>query len=133
LFAEIFTDEVGPTPIFTDIELITDTIFADVVTAVQTDDTLEPTRLYSFVDTNETTPAAGTLVTLTFDTTGVSTGNFELRLAGVANGAADTQFFDLNGAILPTSIVNGTLSVFVPEPSIAAIVAVGLLLRRRRR
>ncbi|MEM8872654.1 MAG: hypothetical protein AAGD32_00205 [Planctomycetota bacterium] len=131
-FAEIFNDALAVTPVIADVDLLTGTIFGELGSANQTNSIAEPTRIYSIIDATETANADGLLVTLEVDTTGVSDASFNLLLAGVADGAADTQFFDLAGAGITTNIVNGLIVVAaVPEPALAGLAGLGLLLRRR--
>ena len=60
-------------------------------------------------------PAAGTLVTLTVDTTGFNSGTFDLLLSdvmpAVTGGPFDTTLLALGGAAVPATITNGTLVV----------------------
>lgn len=75
---------------------------------------------------------ASLLATLTFDTTGFTTGTWPLLLAGTANG--DTQIAQTVGAL---SITNGSITI-VPEPSsvvlgLFAVAGFGAVAIRRRR
>lgn len=76
---------------------------------------------------------SGTLAHVTFDTTGVTQGNWVLRVKPTSAG--DTEFTNSVGGTVAPSVVNGTVSV--PEPGMiglaGAVVCGGLLRARGRR
>jgi len=85
--------------------------------------------LYLGVATNSgTVSAAGKLVTLTLDTTGLWSGTYALQLRNDVE-AAQTNFCGVDA-----TLIDGTLTV-VPEPGTLLLLAGGAagLLRRRRR
>jgi hypothetical protein len=77
---------------------------------------------------SSTVSANGLLATILLDTTGFTSGTFELRLANTVNGTTD-----FSG--VPATITNGSVSI-VPEPGTLGLAGVGIasgLLARRRR
>jgi len=120
----------GPT--MTAIDLTTNTIFS-ANGPNQANVVAFPLARQSTVDTATAVLANGIIGRVTFDTTGIGLGNFDLLLTGVA-GAFDTTFF--NGAnALAATVPNGTIRV-VPEPSSMAIIiaaSAGLVFRRYRK
>ena len=71
--------------------------------------------------------------TVTFDTTGFSTGRWDFLLTGTRGGNS-TELLSPTAESLPLTITNGEL-VIVPEPSVTVLVlaGLGLILRRRSR
>lgn len=87
-------------------------------------------QFWSVASTTATLPAGDSLlVTLTFDTTGLSDGAWALSLFGT--GMPATQLLDRSGGEFAVALQNGTLTV-VPEPGAlagaagAALLAFGL-------
>jgi hypothetical protein len=119
-------------PSMTAIDLTTNTIFS-ANGPNQANVVAFPLARQSTVDTATAVLANGIIGRVTFDTTGIGLGNFDLLLTGVA-GAFDTTFF--NGAnALAATVPNGTIRV-VPEPSSMAIIiaaSAGLVFRRYRK
>ncbi len=75
------------------------------------------------------------LATVSFDSTGLSPGTWDLSLSGFEG--ANTRLLDRQGTALDVSIANGTLTV-VPEPAASAAIAGcllvgGVFLHRARR
>lgn len=100
---------------------------------IQTDPRLFVTTVTTpFTNPPTTVAADGLLATLTIDTTGLSSGGFDLLITGTLAGGTDFGP-DLSGTPIPVNITNGSLIV-VPEPTAAALLpaAVGWSLRRRR-
>jgi hypothetical protein len=96
-------DDTGPK--ITNLDLVTGTIFAANHTDVFTD----PAPLIWGATTTTTTgtvAASGVLATLTIDTTGITTGQFDLLLNPPATGA--TAFAD---AGITTNLTNGVLQI----------------------
>ena len=88
-------------------------------------------------NTNVTVPATGVLLTLTLDTTGLTTDRFyPLRLSGVELIGANSDFPLSGGGTLAPVINNGELHVVTaPEPhtlGLLVLAAISLSLRRRR-
>lgn len=78
-------------------------------------------QFWSVASTTATLPAGDSLlVTLTFDTTGLSDGTWALSLFGT--GMPATQLLDRAGGEYAVTLQNGTLTV-VPEPGVLAGVA----------
>ena len=131
---QIGDDTVGP--VITDVDILTDTIFAESNTGIFPGYYMEPHKAYFGTTTNVTVGDGfivtnGLLATITLDTTGITTGEFELRLI---SGNAQTGFSQTNFAGIPANLINGTLSV--PEPlSVTMLLAggVGMVWRRRRK
>jgi len=114
---------VGPQ--ITSVNITSDTIFAGNNTG--------PAISLSFVQlwavgtstASGTVAATGKIATVTFDTTGITVGAFDLLLKQTVNG--DTDFADV-----PANISNGLITV--PEPAAATLAGVAwliLLLRHR--
>jgi hypothetical protein len=119
--------DVGGTdvgPIITAIDLITGTPF-EGNSPTQVDVVTFDRARQSTVDVPaDVALSANTKVaTVTFDTTGVATGSYDLLLSGVA-GAFDTTYFD-GGTEVTTVVVNGQITV-VPEPSAILLLVLGL-------
>jgi hypothetical protein len=133
---------VGP-PV-TGIDLITGTPFAALASTQQPNGPQPPNQHAAFW--NVTTPGSppatisvspGKWVgTVTFNTTGFTSGSWPLHLDATANGP--TTYLDSNGDPISTLITDGTLTI-VPEPSAYAALAgvaclgFGFLARRSRR
>lgn len=76
------------------------------------------------IDLNSPVSANGLLATVTFDTTGIFGPDvFSIKVRDTIG--ANTQFLDMDAGHLPSTLINGSISV-VPEPSSG--VAVGALL-----
>lgn len=81
----------------------------------------------------------GRLASLIFDTTGIPTGTFSLRLVSTAYG--DTTLYDgFNLPHVDFTALNGLLFIAIPEPpatstvsAAATALALGLVVRRRQR
>lgn len=87
-----------------------------------------------FSGTGKSVAASGDFVTLTIDTTGLSSGTYALQLAGTDIGA-DTAFIGIGGGDIPATITNGTITISTtPEPGSIALLGMGgvLMLFRRR-
>ncbi|MCP4376099.1 MAG: PEP-CTERM sorting domain-containing protein [bacterium] len=119
--------DVGP--IFTNLDILTGTIFATNNNGQSGGPGYPQLAIGSTVLNSGSVAADGLLATLTVDTTGVSSGDYAFLLSGTLNG--DTDFADVN--IYPT-ITNGTIHV-TPEPASMALLGLGSLvvLRTRRR
>jgi len=138
---EVGDGTVGP-PI-TGIELITGTPFGTVASSQQPNGAQPPGNHAAFW--NVTTPGSppatisvgpgNKVATVTFNTTGFSSGSWGLHLNATDNGPS--TYFDSGGLEILTQITDGTLTI-VPEPSTyAAVVGAGCLvfgmfLRRSR-
>ncbi|MEM6393736.1 MAG: PEP-CTERM sorting domain-containing protein [Planctomycetota bacterium] len=127
----------GPT--IQGVDLITGTIFENDNDGGQFDVDTDPQFFSTGVVTPFTIPATtvaadGLIATILVDTTGISSGVFDLKLADTLLG--DTDFgFDENFLPIEPTIVNGTITVVIPEPGTGALlglVVVAGLLRRRR-
>ena len=122
-------------PVFDGVDLVgSGTLFA--ANHLSPDDIGSTPRLatWTLVTANSTVSAEDALLTtLYIDTTGVSSGTFDLSLGNTLNGS--TAFFDETGTgeIANTAITNGSFTV-VPEPTSLGLAGVGamLLLRRKR-
>lgn len=115
-------------PVLQSVDLRSDTIF-DPLNEGQLDILTNPqlfatTVTTPFSDPPTTVAANGLLATLTVDTTGFSSGVFDLRLSGTLNGDSDFGF-DLAGSPLPANVTNGQLLI-VPEPTSIGLTAVAL-------
>jgi len=133
-------------PIFTNVDIITSTIFVGNNSGAQGDPNGIPPGsnaghpliwLDSTVTNTGTVPANGLLATLTIDTTGVNSGTFSLLLTGVANtlGSFNTTLRASSGDPIPLTVTNGRITVVTPEPASGMLGVAGmtLLLSRRKR
>lgn len=119
---------VATGPIITRMELVSGTIVDGAIDPAFAQSTMLASRLWtnSFLADNAVA-ANGVLATLTLDTTGLSSGIYELRLMQTTNGDSD---FGITSAM----ITNGSVEVAVPEPSCIGVLALaGLALGRRMR
>ena len=124
--ADIGGTDTGP--VMTAIDLLSGTIFEG---GTQGDVVEFPLARQSTVDVEETVTANGPIASVTFDTTGMFTGTYDLLLSGVA-GSFNTTFYDEAGNPISTDVTNGTITI--PEPTSMALLAFGglALIRRRR-
>ena len=124
-------------PSITDVDLLTGTIFEGSATQFELGPPFPQLVQEAATVDSGGVEASGTLVTLTFDTTGFAAGtSFDLSLE-VAALAASTEFPDPNsttGELVPLTITNGRLNLVpIPEPtSLALLGLVGMSLTRRR-
>jgi hypothetical protein len=75
------------------------------------------------------------LGTLTLSTVGVAPGTYAVILGGVPAALESSEFFDAAGESIPTTFVNGSITI-VPEPStilLAALAGCGVALAASRR
>ena len=105
------------------VDLLNGTIF-DGATATQTDLDRSGVVQVFFSDVAITQPAqtvsaSGVLATVTIDTTGFSSGNYDLLLSGVlpalTGGPFDTTLLGTGGTSVPTTVNNGSLTVYSPN------------------
>ena len=114
------------------VDLETGTIFAGNNFGQLTSLTQNRLWILDIITASGSAATSGTLMTITLDTTGLTTGTFDLLLAGTNGG--DTEFLDSLGGLIQASITNGTITV--PEPmtlTLLGIPAIAGLLRRRKR
>ncbi len=115
------------------VDLETGTIFAGNNFGQLTSLTQNRLWILDIITASGSAATSGTLMTITLDTTGLTTGTFDLLLAGTNGG--DTEFLDSLGGLIQASITNGTVTV-IPEPmtlTLLGIPVIAGLLRRRKR
>jgi len=111
-------------PNFTNVEILTGTIFAANNNGAFGDPNGSPPGSNAghpliWVDATTTTSgtvaASGVLAKLTIDTTGLTSGTFPLRLTGIAPvlGQFDTTLRGASGAPIPLTVTNGSLTVSI--------------------
>jgi hypothetical protein len=84
-----------------------------------------------FNTSGDSVPATGAFVKLFIDTTGFTTGTYNLSLTGTEIGSP-SRFIGTSGSEITTTITNGTITV--PEPATGMIlVGVTFVLCRRQR
>lgn len=130
-------------PSITAVNLTLDTVYAGFAPTVDSAAGNTPHLQFWTVtlpNSSPTTPelsglSRGTLASLTFDTTGIHSGNFQLRLVSTTVG--DTALYDGFGQpLLEFAAQNALLLIAVPEPSTitaATAAALGLLALTHRR
>lgn len=113
-------------PEVSSVELVTGTIF-DGTSATQTDLDRSGVVQVFFSDVAlslpppepQSVPATGVLATVTIDTTGFSSGTYDLLLSGVLPALTgwpfDTTLLGTDGTSVPTTIDNGSLTVYSPS------------------
>lgn len=114
-------------PAITDVDLKTQTVF-DATPAIQVDQPRSGVVQVFFASIAltspppglQTVPAAGYFATLTVDTTGITSGTFDLLLSGVlpdlTGGPFATQLIGSGGNPIASTIVNGSITIVdVPE------------------
>lgn len=122
---------VDTLPVITNVDLITDTIFDGQPGATQIDVVDYPLAKQSTVDISGSVAADGRIATVTINTAGWRAGNRDLLLDGVA-GIFQVEFTGPTGAVVPTTVANGSLTV-VPEPATLTMIGLGLAAVRLRR
>ena len=108
-------------PEISGVDLTTGTIFGNTAAQIDQDRAGVVQLYFSSVALTLPPPAAqevaadGLLATLTIDTTGFTSGTFDLLLGGVlpghSNGPFDTQLIASGGMSVATTILNGTVSI----------------------
>jgi hypothetical protein len=130
-----FNNGVNTKPVFSNVDILTGTIFAGRNTGA-TMDPGGPESAHPLIWVDGTTTNSGTvldnglLATLTIDTTGVSSGTYPLLLKGVATsltpGGFSTRLLDGSAVPVPLTINDGSITISdVPEP--LALPALGAL------
>lgn len=137
---------VNTKPVFMNVDIVTSTIFAGNNVGAGGDPGGTPPGsnaahpliwVDGTVTNNGSVTASGTLATMTIDTTGLTSGTFPLIVTGVANtlGNFNTTLRNANGDPIPLTVINGSITVMVPEPQVVTLVivaGVALVARRRR-
>lgn len=139
-----FNGGINTGPVFSGVDILAGSIFAGNNTGAVGDPDPGGNAAHPLIWLDSTTTSAGTvsasglLATLTIDTTGISSGTYPLTLTGVASafGPFDTTLRDSLGDPVALNVLNGTITVAVPEPSTwvllsaAYCVLIGWSLRR---
>ena len=125
--------DTGPT--LGTVDLIGGTIWAGSG-PTQNNTVSNPLLKQSTVDTGSLVNVDGLIATIQFDTTGISSGEIDFRLTGVA-GSFDSSFFR-GGSRIGTSVGNAVIRIgVIPEPSavfvLGSLTVLGVLPRRRRK
>jgi hypothetical protein len=103
-------------PNITFVDIVGDAVFSNNNTGQQDPGSVPQVALRTTTTATGTINANGRLATLIIDTTGFSTGVFELKLSNTFAGA--TEFLDAQGNVLPAQILDGTISLGRATPSI---------------
>ncbi|MDB5321009.1 MAG: hypothetical protein JWN40_2640 [Phycisphaerales bacterium] len=140
-----FNKGTNTKPIFTNVDILTGTIFAASNTGATRDpnnpESAHPLIWVDGTTTNTsispTVTDSGLLATLTIDTTGVTSGTFPLILSGVGSGLTTggftTDLIGANNAPISLTINNGSITIAAPEPVGLALFGIVLIVTRRRR
>jgi hypothetical protein len=141
----VFNHGVNVRPVFTNVDILTGTIFGANNTGA-TRDPNGPESAHPLIWVDGTTTNSGTvtdsglLATLTIDTTGISSGTFPLLLSGVAStltaGGFTTDLVNGSGVPIALTINNGSITIApAPEPVGLSLImgGTGILLTGRRR
>lgn len=121
-------------PVLQSVDILTGTIFANNNEGIFPGSYLNQHLAYYGTTTIETkdigfgagyVSTSGLLATLLIDTTGVSTGQFALKLVGTNEGTT-------NFAGVAAQISDGTLSVPEPLSATLMLAGAGIMMRRRR-